>query len=90
MFFKSIWIDKFSKLHVVIYLLLGWSAFVFGKTLLSVDKDAFLLVVFGGVSYSLGVIFYALPKIKYFHFIWHIFVAIGTILQFIAIYGYVI
>lgn len=88
--FKSIWINKFSKLHVVIYLLLGWSALVFGQTLFSVSSDAFWYVVFGGIAYSIGVIFYAFPKIKYFHFVWHIFVAIGTILQFIAIYGYVI
>lgn len=86
--FKSVWIKKFSKLHVFIYLAMGWSALTFVGILLEYNKEAFYLVLSGGIAYTIGVIFYALPKIKYFHFIWHIFTAIGTILQFIAIYGY--
>lgn len=86
--FKSVWIKKFSKLHVFIYLAMGWSALTFVGILLEYNKDAFYLVLSGGIAYTIGVIFYALPKIKYFHFIWHIFTALGTILQFIAIYGY--
>lgn len=87
--FKSVWIKKFSKLHVFIYLAMGWSALSFVGILLEYDKAAFYLVLLGGIAYTIGVIFYALPKIKYFHFIWHIFTAIGTILQFIAIYNYI-
>jgi len=86
--FKSIWINKFSKLHVAIYLAMGWSALIFVQELYRFEPIAFYLVFGGGIAYSIGVIFYALPKIKYFHFIWHIFTSIGTILQFIAIYVY--
>jgi hemolysin III len=86
--FKSIWIKKFAKLHVFIYLAIGWSALIFAQQLLAYQAAAFWLVFAGGVAYSVGVIFYAFPKIKYFHFIWHIFTGIGTVLQFIAIYGY--
>lgn len=86
--FKSIWIKKFAKLHVFIYLAIGWSALIFADQLLAYEANAFWFVFAGGVAYSIGVIFYAFPKIKYFHFIWHIFTSIGTVLQFIAIYGY--
>ncbi len=86
--FKSIWIKKFAKLHVFIYLAIGWSALIFAQQLLAYQAAAFWLVFAGGVAYSVGVIFYAFPKIKYFHFVWHIFTGIGTVLQFIAIYGY--
>ncbi len=86
--FKSIWIKKFAKLHVFIYLAIGWSALIFAQQLLAYQAAAFWLVFAGGVAYSIGVVFYAFPKIKYFHFIWHIFTGIGTVLQFIAIYGY--
>ena len=86
--FKSIWIKKFAKLHVFIYLAIGWSALIFAQQLLAYQAAAFWLVFAGGVAYSIGVIFYAFPKIKYFHFVWHIFTSIGTVLQFIAIYGY--
>lgn len=86
--FKSIWVKKFMKLHVFLFLLMGWSALSFMGILLATSVQAFWLILFGGVAYTIGVIFFALPKYKYFHFIWHIFTAIGTILQFIAIYAY--
>lgn len=87
--FKSIWIKKYAKLHVFLYLAMGWSALIFIETLKTTSHEAFLFILLGGIAYSIGVIFYALPKIKYFHFIWHIWTAIGTILQFIAIYTYI-
>lgn len=86
--FKSIWIKKFAKVHVFIYLAIGWSALIFAQQLLAYEAAAFWLVFAGGIAYSIGVIFYAFPKIKYFHFVWHIFTSIGTVLQFIAIYAY--
>lgn len=86
--FKSVWINKFSKLHVFLFLLMGWSALSFVGILNEYSKQAFYFVLFGGIFYSIGVIFYALPQIKYFHFIWHIFTALGTIFQFIAFYNY--
>lgn len=86
--FKSIWIKKFAKLHVFLYLAMGWSALVFVEVLNKYSPQAFYLVLFGGIAYSVGVIFYSLPKFKYFHFIWHIFTALGTILQFVAFYVY--
>ncbi|MFA5526507.1 MAG: hemolysin III family protein, partial [Acholeplasmataceae bacterium] len=86
--FKSIWIKKFAKLHVFIYLAIGWSALIFAQQLLAYRAEAFWFVFAGGLAYSIGVIFYAFPKIKYFHFVWHIFTSLGTVLQFIAIYSY--
>lgn len=86
--FKSIWIRKFAKLHLFLYLAMGWSALIFIQQLLAYSPGAFWFVLLGGVAYTIGVGFYIFPKIKYFHFIWHIFTGIGTVLQFIAIYGY--
>jgi hemolysin III len=86
--FKSIWIKKYAKFHLFIYLAMGWSALVFVNQLFAYEQGAFWFVFGGGVAYSLGVIFYVFPQIKYFHFIWHIFTGLGTILQFVAIYGY--
>ena len=89
--FKSIWVYKFKSIHLMCYLLLGWSSVLFIVDLYSFSIPAFWLILTGGISYSLGVIFYTMSsKIKYFHFVWHIFVAIGTILQFLAIYIYII
>ncbi len=86
--FKAIWIKRFSTIHVIIYLLMGWSSLIFVGALLSYSPSAFVFVLLGGIAYSLGVIFYALSKYKYFHFIWHLWTSLATILQFIAIYGF--
>lgn len=86
--FKAIWIKRFSKVHLGIYLLMGWSSLIFVGALLNYSPGAFIFVLLGGIAYSLGVIFYALSKYRYFHFIWHLWTALATILQFIAIFGY--
>lgn len=86
--FKAIWIKRFSTIHVIIYLLMGWSSLIFVGALFNYSPNAFIFVLLGGIAYSLGVIFYAFSKVKYFHFIWHLWTALATILQFIAIYGY--
>jgi hemolysin III len=85
---KSIWVKKFVALHTAVFLILGWSALAFIGQLYSFSSTAFWLVLGGGVSYSLGVVFFSFPKVKYFHFVWHIFCGIGTILQFIAVYAF--
>lgn len=86
--FKAIWIKRFSTIHVIIYLLMGWSSLIFVGALFNYSPGAFIFVLLGGIAYSLGVIFYALSNIKYFHFIWHLWTALATVLQFIAIYGF--
>ena len=72
--FKSIWIKKFAKIHLFLYLAMGWSAVVFIQQLFAYEPAAFWLVLSGGLAYSIGVAFYVFPKIKYFHFVWHIFI----------------
>lgn len=82
--FKSIWVHKYSWLHSTIFLAMGWSGLIFIRQLFEWHVEAFWLVLTGGIAYSIGVVFFAFPKVKYFHFIWHLFVGLGTILQFIA------
>lgn len=83
--FKSIWIDKFKIFHLIIYLLMGWSVlFVYEDFFLNINDYTFVLL--GGISYTLGVAFY-ISRFKYAHFVWHIFVLLGTLSHFIAIYN---
>ncbi len=88
--FKAIFIEKFQVLHVVMFLLLGWSALLIMGQFDKLPEIAINLVIGGGLAYSFGIIFYALSrKVKYSHFIWHLFVMTGTILHFIANYVYI-
>ncbi len=88
---KAIHIHKYQIPHLLLYIILGWSGLALIGPLFEVSQGAFYFILAGGVAYTVGVIFYALSKVfKYSHFIWHIFVFLGTLLQFIAIYGYLL
>ena len=91
--FNSININKYKVISFVMYIVAGWIIILEAKELLNViGFNGFMFLLFGGISYSLGSILYGLGSKKYiwFHTVFHIFVLIGTILQFIAIYLYVI
>ena len=89
--FNSIDVKKWQKLSMILYIIMGWSAvFVFGEVINKVPTRGIILLVGGGVSYTLGIIFFALDKIKYMHYIWHLFVLMGTVLQYFFILFYVI
>ena len=88
--FKAIFIDRLQVLHVVMFLLLGWSALFIMGEFSRLETTALILTVAGGITYSLGVIFYASSrKFPYAHFVWHLFVLGGVILHFIANYGFI-
>ena len=80
---NSINLEKFKKLSLVLYIIMGWSAlFVCAPILKLVAPAGIVFLVAGGLSYTLGVIFYKLPKYKYMHSVWHIFVLAGSVLQY--------
>lgn len=87
--FKSIWINRFVVMHVFIFLLMGW-AIVFQINNLDLAQGGMWLLISGGISYSIGTIFYVFPLFKFHHAIWHLFVLGGTITHFFAVYFYVI
>ncbi len=78
---------KLRKLHFALYIILGWSALVFLPQMIAVDMPFFIYILAGGVVYSLGIIPFAL-KTKVSHFIWHIFVLGGAVLQWVGIFLY--
>lgn len=86
---KSIWISKFKFVHLAIYLFMGWSIlFIINEVYYSIG-DIFIFLLLGGISYTVGVAFYV-ARFKYNHFVWHLFVLAGTVLHFVAVYGYLL
>jgi len=71
----------------IIYLIDGWLMIFFYPFGIGMEFIVFLFILLGGVIYSIGAITYALgKKRKYFHSLFHIFVVLGAITQFIGIY----
>ena len=83
---RSIYLTRFRKLMVGIYLLMGW---LFLMAVVPIVKNlpaasiAFLFI--GGACYSIGVIFYTWRKLPYGHGIWHLFVLAGSIMHFFSV-----
>jgi len=87
--FKSIWVSKFHKFHVIIYLIMGWSVLFVMGDVISAIETGFVYLLLGGLSYTIGVVFYVV-RFKYNHFVWHIFVLVGSMFHFIAVMGLLI
>jgi hemolysin III len=76
---------------VVLHLIMGWLIVVALEPLIrSMHPDGLTLLILGGVTYTLGVVFYAWERLPYNHAIWHVFVLGGTTLHFSCVLGYVI
>lgn len=86
---KVIWIKKFAKLHLALYIALGWLPVMFFIGEIGRLGNVGLgLLIAGGVSYTVGVIFYALKLFKFTHMVWHLFCIVGTLLHFLTVYIY--
>ncbi|ANF82427.1 hemolysin III [Acinetobacter sp. NCu2D-2] len=89
--FKLIFIHRFQKISLAAYLVMGWLAvLVIDDMQRFLSEQALTYLVIGGLSYTVGALFYALKRVRYTHAIWHIFVLIGAGSQFLSIYLYVI
>ena len=88
---KLFFTGRFEIFSTLLYLVMGW-LIVFDFTNLSklMDSNGVLLLFFGGLAYTVGIIFYALKKIPYNHVIWHLFVLAGAVFHFFMIFFYVI
>jgi hemolysin III len=84
--FKIFYTHRFKRASLLLYLTMGWLAVFLVKPLVeNLTITTLALIVSGGLSYTLGTIFYTRQQMRFAHTIWHIFVLAGTILHFIAI-----
>ncbi len=77
------------KLSTWLYLIMGWIVVVVAKPFLSaMPLEGIILLGAGGLFYSFGVIFFLNERLKYSHFIWHLFVLAGSICHYITVWNY--
>ncbi len=83
---RSIYLTKFRKLMVGLYLAMGWMFVVaIGPMMKNLPTISIVFLFLGGVMYSIGVIFYAWRNLKFGHGIWHLFVLAGSIMHFFSV-----
>lgn len=88
---KVFFIGRFEKVSLIIYLIMGW-LIVFDLPLLMerIPSGGFKFIMYGGLAYTLGAVFYAANRIKFSHVIWHFFVLAGSLFHFWFVYRYAI
>jgi hemolysin III len=83
---RSIHLHKYRRLMVAIYLIMGWMfVFIINSMMKNLPGLSLLFLLIGGLSYSVGVFFYAWRKLPFGHGIWHLFVLGGSIMHFFAV-----
>ncbi|MDL2292224.1 hemolysin III family protein [Acholeplasma sp. OttesenSCG-928-E16] len=87
---NAISIEKFKIVSMVLNLLIGWMAIFFLFDVINAISFAgFMYIISGGIIYTLGAVLYGIGRKKqYFHFIFHIFCLLGTLVHFIGIYQF--
>jgi hemolysin III len=74
------------KLTTSLYLAMGWLVLIAVKPLwLRMPSEGLLWLLAGGIAYTVGVVFYAAKRVRYSHFIWHLFVITGTSCHYVAV-----
>jgi hemolysin III len=73
-----------------LYLLMGWVVVAAAKPLIATVPTAGLLwLLAGGLFYTVGVVFFAADsRLRYGHFVWHLFVMAGTVCHYFAVFWY--
>ena len=83
-------LKKYSAFSMTCYIGMGWAIIPFAQTVIeTITFTGFLLTLLGGVAYTIGSVLYGLGKRKkWMHSVFHIFVVLGSLLQFLAIFCY--
>ncbi len=90
--FTAIDLKKYNVLSMICYLGMGWCIIIAAKTAMeAMGPDAFFWILMGGVAYTVGAGVYGLGvKLRYMHSLFHVFCLAGSIMQYVAIIGYIL
>lgn len=80
---------RHSRVSIVLYVAMGWLAIIAVRPiLLRVPLPGILWILAGGVAYTGGLVFFGMHRWRYNHFVWHLFVIVGTVCHFFAVLWY--
>jgi hemolysin III len=86
---KSVRGIRNPRLATALYVGMGWLALIAIRPLwLRLPPSGWLWLIAGGIAYTAGVAFYAADRMRYAHFVWHLFVLVGTVCHFCAVLWY--
>jgi hemolysin III len=87
---KLFYTGRYNKISTLAYVIMGWVVVIALKPLVeNLSIGGLFWLILGGLSYSIGAIFFLLNKLPYNHAIFHLFVLGGSIAHFITIFCYI-
>lgn len=88
---KLFFTGKFDKVSTAMYVLMGWLIlFAINPLMENLSREGLIWLFAGGISYTIGAVFYSFDRLKFNHAIFHFFVLGGSFCHFVSIYYYVL
>jgi hemolysin III len=88
---KLYFTGRYHRVSTAMYLFMGWViVFAIKPLVANLSSEGLFWLVVGGLSYTVGAVFFCLGKVKFNHALFHAFVLLGSISHFIAVYFYVL
>lgn len=89
--FKLFFTKKFLYLSTMLYIIMGWLiVFAWKPLVMSLAPGGLVLLVIGGVLYTVGAVFYVWRMFPFHHAVWHVFVLAGTVVHFFGVFYYLL
>lgn len=84
--YKIIFMNRWAVISTAAYVVMGWLAVVGWRDMAAnIPSPGVELILAGGILYTIGVVFYAMTKIRYTHAIWHLFILAAAACHFVAV-----
>lgn len=88
---NAINLERWKILSIILYLAMGWAIVLYLPQLIAgLSTGGLALLIAGGLAYTLGVIFYVIKKVPYFHSVWHLFVLAGSVCHILSVMLFVL
>ena len=89
--FKVFFVKKYMLVSTLLYILMGWMiVFAWNPLVSFLGPNGIILLVAGGILYTVGAIFYVWRGFRFHHAIWHLFVLAGSIMHFFCVLIYLL
>lgn len=88
---KLFYTGRYKKLSTSMYVLMGWVMIIAIKPMMeNLSTSGLFWILAGGLSYTIGAVFYSLSRIRFNHAIFHLFVLFGTFCHYMAVFFHVV
>jgi len=88
---NAVGLERFKVFSMICYIAMGWLIIIAAKPVVTaLGFRPMLLLLLGGIFYTVGAVFYAMKRIRYMHGVWHLFVLTGSVLHYFCILFYVL